>query len=531
MKKIVSLIGILILTIGILSWSFPVRAAVSITGATGGSAISADTCNATPWTTLTGPVIIEGSAADISTGTIVLTAPSGFEFNTAQNVTAAVSPGNITLSAGTATPSASAVTFTVSATSNVASTITFSDVQVRPKTGNCTIPNTGNLVFSGTAGVSGNAGTLTMVAGTLNNFLVAITPTSALTGQNLATTITARDQHNNTTTTGFSGNVAMTASVGGTLVYPATITNASFTSGVWSGNLRIDKAGSQTVTATGNTKTGTDTITITANSVSTLLCEASGQAGAIWLRWTEPAQAVSGMFGGFVAKHYAAALTDGNWASGTVITQTWSPASAQGGSNQQLIIGLNPGTRYYFGLTLGSGADTIASLVSNSPSCIAPSAAISKADTIAPVSHITLPAAQSTVLAGQALMIKGTVLDTGGSSAQKVEVSVDGAKTWSLAKATANIDGNLVWEFTWQNPTVGAYTIKTRAYDWAGNVEVPGAGIQITVATSLPSAEKPVSQMTAKELEAKIVEIQQKIVEILSQMIQLIQQRIQQLSR
>src|SRR5262245_48145605 len=66
-----------------------VQAAVTVTGASGGGAISADSASSGgsgAWTTL-GPITIaEGKKTDISAGsgiTLVLKAPSGFEFNTA----------------------------------------------------------------------------------------------------------------------------------------------------------------------------------------------------------------------------------------------------------------------------------------------------------------------------------------------------------------------------------------------------------------------------------------------------------------
>lgn len=549
MKKTVSLIGIFALLVGLFFVGIiPVKAATitSITytpsGATVGTAVAASS-------TVTVFTPITAIAADSD---IILTFPANTTLNnivtTDFTIEQAAYGGN---TPGAATPP-SGITFdntakTITLTVHAASLSTGSNAGLGVVTiktsgtagGNeITHPTTATTSGSFTVTTANDTGTISNVVfipAALNNFLLAITPTSALTGQNLATTITARDQYNNTTTVGFSGDVSMTTDVSGGLVYPATITNASFTNGVWSGSLRLDKAGSHTVTATGNTKTGTDAIAITANSITTLLCEASGQAGAIWLRWTEPAQAVSGMFGGFSAKHYAAALTDANWTSGTAITQTWSPASAQGGSNQQLVIGLNPGTRYYFGLKLGSGSDTIASLVSNSPSCIAPASSVSSVDSIAPVSRITSPATKANVLANKPLVIKGTALDSGGSSVQKVEISIDNGLNWNQTAVLENIDGNLVWEFTWQNPTIGAYTIKTRAYDWSGNIETPGAGIEITVVSSLPQTpsteEKPISQMSAKELETKIMEIQQKIIQVLQQLIQIIQRQIQSLAR
>src|SRR5438045_6930034 len=86
-------------------------AAVTVTAATGGSAISADNTGGT-WTTLTGPVLDESTGKEILTGTIVLNAPSGFVFDTASTVTATVtiiSGGGtaLALSSSTATPTAS----------------------------------------------------------------------------------------------------------------------------------------------------------------------------------------------------------------------------------------------------------------------------------------------------------------------------------------------------------------------------------------------------------------------------------------
>ena len=60
-----------------------VFASVTVTPATGGNAISADTTGGS-YTALTGPVIAEGAVGDIGTAgtdTIILNAPSGFEFD------------------------------------------------------------------------------------------------------------------------------------------------------------------------------------------------------------------------------------------------------------------------------------------------------------------------------------------------------------------------------------------------------------------------------------------------------------------
>lgn len=67
-------------------------AIVSVTPASGGSAISADNTTST-FTSLTGPIIKESSVRDVGLGTIILTAPTGFVFNTSGSVTATVFSG------------------------------------------------------------------------------------------------------------------------------------------------------------------------------------------------------------------------------------------------------------------------------------------------------------------------------------------------------------------------------------------------------------------------------------------------------
>jgi len=152
-----------------------------------------------------------------------------------------------------------------------------------------------------------------------------------------------------------------------------------------------------------------------------------------------------------------------------------------------------------------------------------------------PSSNITSPTAGATISAGEKYTIKGTAEDSGGSLVQGVEVSLDGGKTWSTAETKSALANVFPWEYVWQNPTAGEYTIKARATDTVGNIESPSAGVKITVSVpTIPEVpaevpEKPISEMTTQELEAKIVEIQQKIIDLLQQLIQLIQQQVQEL--
>ena len=159
----------------------------------------------------------------------------------------------------------------------------------------------------------------------------------------------------------------------------------------------------------------------------------------------------------------------------------------------------------------------------------------SKVDTSPPTSTITSPIAGATISAGNQYVIKGAGTDKGGSTIQKVEVSLDDGKIWSTAKSNAT-GGFFSWEYVWQNPTAGEYTIKVRATDSAGNIESPSAGVKVTVSAAetvvvppAASPEKPITEMTVPELEAKVLEVQQKIIDVLGQLIQLFQQQIQAL--
>lgn len=164
---------------------------------------------------MTGPVLLEAAAADITAGTIILTAPAGFEFNTEATVMAFVSGLGtpLTLSASGATPTASTITFTVSGESAASpSTIFFSNIQVRPTT--CTAGTTGNLVFSGTSTAVGNAGVLTVVHGVGSKLTFDTQPsTPVVAGVAIATQpiVHLLDQNDNVITTDSASVITITS--------------------------------------------------------------------------------------------------------------------------------------------------------------------------------------------------------------------------------------------------------------------------------------------------------------------------------
>jgi len=158
----------------------------------------------------------------------------------------------------------------------------------------------------------------------------------------------------------------------------------------------------------------------------------------------------------------------------------------------------------------------------------------SSGDRTPPNSYITSPTDGLTIPVGEKYTIKGTAQDAGGSSVQKVEISLDGGNSWFLTEIKGALENVFSWEYVWQNPTKGEYVIKVRATDAVGNIASPSVGVKVTVAVPVPETpievpEKPIIEMTVPELEAKITEIQQKIIDILEQIIQLFQQQIQAL--
>lgn len=97
-------------------------------------------------------------------------------------------------------------------------------------------------------------------------------------------------------------------------------------------------------------------------------------------------------------------------------------------------------------------------------------------DTTKPTSTITSPAAGASLSNGQTVTITGTASDSGGVVGG-VEVSTDDGATWHPATS-----GTTSWTYTWLANGSPSTTIKTRAADDSGNIEVPGAGRSVNVA-------------------------------------------------
>lgn len=93
-------------------------------------------------------------------------------------------------------------------------------------------------------------------------------------------------------------------------------------------------------------------------------------------------------------------------------------------------------------------------------------------DTFAPGSIVELPLPGAAIPPGVPTTIRGTASDAGGV-VTAVEVSTDDGATWHPAS------GREAWTYEWV-PPAGVTTIRVRAVDDSGNLEVAGPGVTVT---------------------------------------------------
>lgn len=294
--------AILLLALFACTFAWPALGAnVTITGASGGGSISADTAaigGTGAYTTLGAITIAETANGDFKNGnnqTMTLKVPAGFAFNTAQVPDVSFTPSRNITAASVAFSDSSTLVITFSVANNtLADTLTIGGttaIQVRPTAG--TPLATGKHIYlsaesldtAGTTtspdGSSGsNFGDLTEVTGALHHFAVsAATPVRVSTA--FITTVTAQDQFNNTVTTDNATVVAVTSSTGNAQF--DSDGNGTFgdntktlSSGTFSINTKDNAAETITLTATGASKTGTSGSVLVSATLGDFRSRASG---------------------------------------------------------------------------------------------------------------------------------------------------------------------------------------------------------------------------------------------------------------
>jgi hypothetical protein len=175
-------------------------AALADTVTAGQLEITADQIVAGQYGTLTvEPDLAEDFFGEWTT-TIVITAPVGFEFNTGQNVTATIVSGNLVLQSVTETPTAGTVTFTVQTASTVASTLRFSDIELRPTVQDCSTAAAGarNPITVTTDSGTQDLVTVEVTHGQADHLAFTVQPANTPAGGLLTPTVAIQDQCNNT---------------------------------------------------------------------------------------------------------------------------------------------------------------------------------------------------------------------------------------------------------------------------------------------------------------------------------------------
>ena len=255
----------------------PAIATVSVTAATGGGSISADTAGA-GFTSLTGPVLTESTKGSIGGGTIIFNAPTGFEWDTTSTSPTVTISGDTTggtpLAISFTSRTSSAITFTATASggANGGGIATFGNLRVRPTAttplASGTISKSGTSTYT-TSPSTTNYGSLTEVAAAANAYRLTGTG-SPQVGVNYAVTVAYVDQYGNTVsnfsnTKTLTFDASMSAGADGSAalvngVSQGTAAAVSITSGIGSVILVAHKAESgKALTVTDGTLSSSST--------------------------------------------------------------------------------------------------------------------------------------------------------------------------------------------------------------------------------------------------------------------------------
>jgi hypothetical protein len=181
---------------------------------------------------------------------------------------------------------------------------------------------------------------------------------------------------------------------------------------------------------------------------------------------------------------------DGAWTSNNLPTFKWSASSdaASGVARYQLIINENVDqpniapslTSITPANPLGDGDYSwkVLAIDGANNSRVSDQVRLIRIDSTPPSSGITSPSPGADITQSS-VTITGSASDQSGSGVDSVHVSIDGGQTWNNAISTGAQFGT--WSYQWSGIVNGNYTLRSRAFDRAGNIETPGEGIAVTV--------------------------------------------------
>ena len=236
------------------------------------------------------------------------------------------------------------------------------------------------------------------------------------------------------------------------------------------------------------------------NPINDLACIDSGSPGIVWLTWTIPG---GGAITSYEVRYALSSFGAAGYNSAFLFGQNWLATATQG-----IVTNLTQGKYWFFAMKATGPGGT--SGMSNIAWCFVPDRT-QPVSTPIPKSTIMEPISGATLTAEKPYTIKGGSSDIGDSSVKEVEISFDDGQTWSKTKPIKGTESGFDWEYLWENPAVGVYTIKTKATDWRENVEVPAQGITITVVAEVPTVEEEEEVEEPEEEEPEEEEEEEKV--------------------
>lgn len=437
-----------------------------LTPATGGAAISADDANTT-FTSLTGPFVQEGFIGEYtSSGTFVLTAPTGFEWNTGGTIGITESPafgGSTELVASFTSVSSSAVTFTIDAASSTnPGQLEFTGLEIRPTTG--IIPNTGNITNTGTTGQGGatNYGIINMIPGISDSLIFVQQPSTTNIDSSITPAVRVQlvDQFGNSIEqSGVDISIALSPESSGNLNQSTSIeTNALGISEF--DTLAIDAIGTKKLvsTSTGlNSDTSSTFDIVNAGTLTSFLIEripsgnisskTAGQTFSIKITAIDGTSTTVTTFNGTVVISSSCTMDTGQGTSANFSSGVLSSASVSISSVGSCTItatnsaGSEFGTSNSFLVSAGAASETT-SLITASPTVILNDGTSTSIITV----NLKDEFGNNITTGGDAITLStttGTLASTSGSIIDNSDGSYSDTLTSTMVAETATITGTV----------------------------------------------------------------------------------------